>query len=129
MAGLVEGGLNRLPVRPSRADGFLYAAGAGWLMQLGQGGFSWWSVLSLVPGIWEAPSVRDFPRWQGRSGAARHGPQGPTLQRSLRKWVFTILGTGAYLTHPCPALCNCPAPANLLNHACLCKGQASPSPS
>ena len=41
---------------------------------------------------------------------------------------LTILGTGAYLTHPCPALCSCPAPANLLNHACLCKGQAS-SPS
>ena len=38
-----------------------------------------------------------------------------------------LLGTGAYLTHPCPALCNCPAPANLLNHACQCKGQASPS--
>ena len=30
----------------------------------------------------------------------------------LRKWGLTILGTGAYLTHPCPALCNCPAPAN-----------------
>ena len=42
---------------------------------------------------------------------------------------LTILGTGAYLGHPCPALCNCPAPANLLNHACPCKGQASPSPS
>ena len=37
--------------------------------------------------------------------------------------------TGAYLTHPCPALCNRPAPANLLNHACPCKGQVSPSPS
>ena len=41
--------------------------------------------------------------------------------------LFTIPGTGAYLTHPCPALCNCPAPANLLNHACPCKGQASRS--
>ena len=40
-----------------------------------------------------------------------------------------IQGTGAYLTHPCPALCNCPVPANLLNHACLCKDQAFPSPS
>ena len=40
---------------------------------------------------------------------------------------LTILGTGAYLTHPCPALCNHPAPENLLNHACLCKGQTSPS--
>ena len=28
----------------------------------------------------------------------------------LRKWGLTILGTGAYLTHPCPALCNCPSP-------------------
>ena len=42
--------------------------------------------------------------------------------------ILTMLGTGAYLIHPCPALCNYPAPANLLNHACLCKGQASPSP-
>ena len=30
----------------------------------------------------------------------------------LRRWELTILGTGAYLTHSCPALCNCPAPAN-----------------
>ena len=30
----------------------------------------------------------------------------------LRKWGLTILGTGAYLTHPCPALCNHPASAN-----------------
>ena len=27
---------------------------------LGWGGFSWRSVLSLVPGIWEDPSVRDL---------------------------------------------------------------------
>ena len=39
-----------------------------------------------------------------------------------------LLGTGAYLTDPCPALCNCPVPANLLNHACSCKGQVTPSP-
>ena len=45
---------------------------------------------------------------------------------SFRKWEFTILGTGAYLTHPCLALCNCPAPENMLN-ACPYKGQASPS--
>ena len=41
----------------------------------------------------------------------------------LRKWALTILGAGAYLTHPCPALCNRPSPcklANLLNHACPC---------
>ena len=41
----------------------------------------------------------------------------------LRKWGLTILGTGAYLTHPCPALCNFPSPcepANLLNYACPC---------
>ena len=30
----------------------------------------------------------------------------------LRKWGLTILETGAYLTFPCPALCNSPAPAN-----------------
>ena len=30
----------------------------------------------------------------------------------LRKWGLTILETGAYLTFPCPALCNRPAPAN-----------------
>ena len=46
---------------------------------------------------------------------------------SLRKWGLAILGTGVYLTDPCPALCNGPAPANLLNHAC--PGQASPYPS
>ena len=34
----------------------------------------------------------------------------------LRKWGLTILGTGAYLTHPCPALCNLPAPANPQTH-------------
>ena len=41
----------------------------------------------------------------------------------LRKWGLTILGTGAYLTHSCPAPCNRPSPckpANLLNHACPC---------
>ena len=46
---------------------------------------------------------------------------------SLRKWELAILGTGVYLTNPCPALCNRPAPANLLNHAC--PGQTSPSTS
>ena len=60
----------------SRADRFLYVAGVGQLMQLrqlqfmqlGRGGFSWRSVLSLVPGIREAPFLRDFPcRW-GRGG-------------------------------------------------------------
>ena len=43
------------------------------------------------------------------------------------KWGLAILGAGVCLTDPCPALCNRPAPANLLNHAC--PGQASPSPS
>ena len=41
----------------------------------------------------------------------------------LRKWGLTIVGTGAYLTHPCPALCNCPSPCkptNPFNHACPC---------
>ena len=45
---------------------------------------------------------------------------------SLRKWGLTILGTGAYLPHPCPTRCNRPAPANLLNHACLCIKTATP---
>ena len=40
----------------------------------GAGGFSWQSVLSLVPGIWEAPSIRDFPRQRERGVAAHHGP-------------------------------------------------------
>ena len=39
---------------------------------------------------------------------------------AVSKWGLTILGTIAYLTHPCPAVCNHPAPANLLNHACPC---------
>ena len=41
----------------------------------------------------------------------------------LRMWGLTILGTGAYFTHLCPALCNRPnpcKPANSLNHACPC---------
>ena len=62
----------------SRADRSFYAAGAGWLQ--------WQSVLSLVPGIWEAPSVRDFPCWRGRGGAAHHGPRGPTLQLESEVW-------------------------------------------
>ena len=44
---------------------------------------------------------------------------GSRRSRSLRKWGLTMLGTGAYLMYPCLALYNCPAPANLLNHACL----------
>ena len=40
---------------------------------------------------------------------------------------LSVLGTRAYLTHSCPALCNCPALTNLLNHACPSKGQPSPS--
>ena len=48
----------------------------------------------------------------------------------LRKWGLKMLGTGAfYLTHSCLALCNCPAPTNLLNCACACKDQVSPSQS
>ena len=30
----------------------------------------------------------------------------------LGKWGLTMLETGDYLTHPCPALCNCTIPAN-----------------
>ena len=38
-------------------------------MRLGRGGFSWRSVLSLVPKIWEAPSIRDFPcQQEGEEG-------------------------------------------------------------
>ena len=40
--------------------------------------------------------------------------------------VSDILGTWAYLTHPCPALCNCPAPANPVNHACPCIKTVTP---
>ena len=49
---------------------------------LGWGGFSWQSVLSLVPEIWEAPSVRDLPPahpWWGRERAAHHDPPGSDL--------------------------------------------------
>ena len=38
----------------------------------------------------------------------------------LESGDLRTLVAGAYLTHPHPALCNCPAPANLLNHACPC---------
>ena len=34
----------------------------------------------------------------------------------LRKWGLTMLGTGAYLSHLCPSLCNRPAPANPQTH-------------
>ena len=37
---------------------------------------------------------------------------GHVVSRRLRKWGLAILGTGVYLIHPCPALCNRPAPAN-----------------
>ena len=47
----------------SRADRSFYVA--GW------GSFSWRGVLSLVPRIWEAPFIRDFPRRQeGEEGQA-----------------------------------------------------------
>ena len=47
-------------------------------------------------------------------------------QIGLRKLGLTILGTGAYLPHPCPAYCNRPASANPLNNACLCIKTATP---
>ena len=50
-------------------------------------------------------------------------------ESGLRKWGLAILGNGLYLTHPCPALCNRPDPANLLNRARPYKDQTSPSPS
>ena len=34
----------------------------------------------------------------------------------LRKWGLTILGTGAYITYFCPALCNRPGHANPQTH-------------
>lgn len=40
--------------KASRDDRSFYVAGVA--------RFSWRSMLSLVPGIWKAPSVRDFPR-------------------------------------------------------------------
>ena len=46
----------------------------GLSMRLGWGGFSWWSVLSLVPGIWEDPLLGTFWLAGGRGGAAHHGP-------------------------------------------------------
>ena len=49
-------------------------------MQLGRGGFSWRSVLSLVPGIWEDPLLGTFSPAGGRGGVAHHGPRGPTFQ-------------------------------------------------
>ena len=49
-------------------------------MHLGRGGFTWWSVLSLVPGIQEDPPLGTFSRAGGRGGAAHHGPWGPTLR-------------------------------------------------
>ena len=42
---------------------------------LGWGGFSWRSVLSLVPGIWESPSIRDLP--PGGGERERGGPSWP----------------------------------------------------
>ena len=42
------------------------------------------------------------------------------VRHIVSKQGLTILGTGAYITHPCPALCNHQAPANLLNHTCPC---------
>ena len=60
-----------------------YAAEAAQFMQLGLGGFSWRSVLSLVPGIWEAPSIRDF--LGARGGAARYGNRRSVL--SLVPWI------------------------------------------
>lgn len=35
---------------------------------LGWGGFSQGSVLPRVPGVWEAPSVRDVPAAEGEEG-------------------------------------------------------------
>ena len=48
-------------------------------MHLGRGGFSWRSVLSMVPGIQEDPPLGTFSRAGGRGGAAHNGPQGPTF--------------------------------------------------
>ena len=57
----------------SRADRSFYVAGVG--------RFSWRSVLSLVPGIWEAPSLRDFPhQGEGEEGWPIMAPRGPALQ-------------------------------------------------
>lgn len=65
---LVNGGSDRWPGRRLHGLTGPYVAGAG--------GFSWQSVLSLVPGTWEAPSIRDFP-----AGGERREPP-ITLARS-----------------------------------------------
>ena len=54
-------------------------------MWLGWGGFSWRSVLSLVSGIWEAPSIRDFPRQQ-------EGEEGrPIVAPGVWPYTLTLL--------------------------------------
>ena len=79
MAALADGDLDRLPVPALRANRFLYAAEAAQFLQLGRGGFSSRSVLSLVPGIREDPPLGTFSPMGGRGGAAHHGSRGPTL--------------------------------------------------
>ena len=69
-------------------------------MWLGWGGFSWRSVLSLVPGVWEAPSVRGVPRhWEGEEGR-------PIMAPGVRPYIRhagamctlgIVLDPGAYL--------------------------------
>ena len=54
-------------------------------MRPGRGGFSWWSVLSLVPGIWEDPPLGTFLPAGGRGGVAHHSPRGPTLHAGLEE--------------------------------------------
>ena len=79
MAALADGDLDRLPVPALRANRFLYAAEAAQFLQLGRGGFSSRSVLSLVPGIREDPPLGTFSPMGGRGGAAHHGSWGPAL--------------------------------------------------
>ena len=58
----------------------------------GAGGFSWQSVLSLVPGIWEAPSLRDFPRcrWEGEEGRPIMAPGVRPYTHQFSCIIFSI---------------------------------------
>ena len=73
-AFVVGDGQARSPKKVRLVNGGSDRSPGGVVAWLGWGGFSWRSVLPLVPGIWEAPSARDFTRWRKRGGAAHHGP-------------------------------------------------------
>lgn len=49
------------------------------------GQLSWQNVVSLVLGIWEAPSVRDLPRRRGEKEWPHHGPGSEHTVNSLER--------------------------------------------